>query len=100
MLMVNGNSKFELGKTVMTQGIAMKMDANPQFKTDVRVAFQKFCQADWSDMEYEEDKQMNEAAIENGNDRIFATYNTCEGKIYIITEWDRSVTTILFPEEY
>ena len=100
MLVTNGNPKFKLGRTVMTQGIAMKMDTNQQFDIDVTIAFQKYINADWSDMKYDEDKQMNDEAVKNGNDRIFATYNTCEGQIYIITEWDRSVTTILFPDEY
>lgn len=43
---------------------------------------------------------MNYMAIENGNDRIFATYETSKWKIYIITEFNREYTTILFPEEY
>lgn len=47
----------------------------------------------------EEDKQMNDDALSTGN-RIFAAYHTCKGKIYIITEWDRSATTILFADEY
>ena len=33
-------------------------------------------------------------------DRLFSSYETDIGKIYIITEYDRSVTTILLPEEY
>jgi len=33
-------------------------------------------------------------------DRLFSSYETDFGKIYIITECDRSVTTILTPEEY
>lgn len=32
--------------------------------------------------------------------RILSAYDTCHGSIWIITEWDRSVTTILFPSEY
>ncbi len=100
MLVMNSKPKFELGKVVMTQGIAMKMDTNPQFNVDVTITFQKYCNVDWSDMKYDEDKAMNNEAVENGKERIFATYNTCEGQIYIITEWDRSYTTILFPDEY
>lgn len=37
---------------------------------------------------------------EEGGERIFAGYNTSIGRIWIITEADRSVTTILFPSEY
>ena len=92
--------KFEIGRLVVTRGINLKMESNPQFKTDVDDAFSKYLKADWSDMKYDEDKKQNDEAIENGNNRIFATYNTCCGQIYIITEWDRSVTTILFPDEY
>jgi hypothetical protein len=33
-------------------------------------------------------------------DRLFSSYDTDFGKIYIITEHDRSVTTILLPEKY
>lgn len=43
---------------------------------------------------------MNDDAVKNGDDRIFARYNNEEGDIYIITEWNREVTTILFPSEY
>ena len=32
--------------------------------------------------------------------RIFASYQTCKGDIWIITEADRSATTVLFPDEY
>jgi hypothetical protein len=32
--------------------------------------------------------------------RILSRYATPGGSIYIITEWDRSMTTILLPEEY
>lgn len=43
-----------------------------------------------------EDKKMNDSAVKNNDDRIVARYND----IYIITEWDRSATTILFIDEY
>ena len=42
---------------------------------------------------------MNDNALKDG-ERIVAVYNIGDDKIYIITEWDRSVTTILFPSEY
>ena len=32
--------------------------------------------------------------------RLMGAYMTCKGKIWIITEWDRSSTIILFPDEY
>lgn len=93
-------NKFELGQVVMTATINNTVADNEQFAKDIVRALSMYQQADFSEMEYQEDIDMNYEAIRTGNDRIFATYNTCEGKIYIITEWDRSVTTILFPSEY
>lgn len=42
---------------------------------------------------------MNEQALQD-EDRLMGAYMTCKGKIWIITEWDRSSTIILFPDEY
>ena len=43
---------------------------------------------------------MNNNAVKTDDGRIFAAYDTSEGKVYIITEHDRSATTILFAYEY
>ena len=53
---------------------------------------------DWGDL-CEEDKQANDAALEHGG-RLFSSYELPGGKLWIITEADRSVTTFLLPEEY
>jgi hypothetical protein len=45
------------------------------------------------------DKELNDLAVKTG-ERILEAYETSKGKIWIITEWDRSATTILFPNEY
>jgi hypothetical protein len=48
-------------------------------------------------------QKQNDDAVKSGEDRILAAYihpSHPEWKIWIITEWDRSVTTILFPSEY
>jgi len=43
---------------------------------------------------------MNDEAIEKG-ERILAVYLTAKGeKLWVITEWDRSATTFLLPDEY
>ena len=55
--------------------------------------------ADWGDM-CRSDRELNDSAVKSGNDRILAAYETCEGKIYIITDRDRSYTTILFAADY
>lgn len=42
---------------------------------------------------------MNDAAVRNG-ERLLSSYQAAGQKVFIITEWDRSVTTILFADEY
>ena len=53
---------------------------------------------DWGDLD-DEDKAENDFSIEHGF-RILSSYNTPEGRLWIITEADRSVTTFLLPDEY
>ena len=93
-------TRFRLGQIVMTRAINNDIANNSKFAKEVLNCLRRYMNADFSDMEHQEDIDMNKTAIENGEDRIFATYNTYKGKIYIITEWDRSVTTILYPEDY
>ena len=45
------------------------------------------------------DRRQNEIALREGL-RIFSSYDTTAGRCWVITEADRSVTTILLPEEY
>lgn len=54
---------------------------------------------DWGELD-EHDVRMNERALCEGH-RIFSVYRTRNGeRLYVITEWDRSATTILLPCEY
>ena len=45
------------------------------------------------------DRRQNEIALRDGY-RVFSSYETAAGRVWIITEADRSVTTVLLPEEY
>ena len=89
---------FKLGKLVMTRGVHSKIKENVDFAVGVLDAFERYRNCDWGDL-CNSDKAENEKALRNG-ERIFALYNIGNEKIYIITEWDRSVTTILFSHEY
>lgn len=88
---------FELGQIVATSGIAQKSE-DPNFAHEVRKCLSKHIKGDWGDL-CEEDKNLNEQAIQKGT-RILSAYNILNEKIYIITEADRSVTTVLFAREY
>lgn len=93
-------SKFKLGKTVITRNINNRIAEDKNFSQFILLALLKYKHCDWGDC-CAEDKQENDAAVING-DRIFATYiYPMDGtKIWIITEADRSATTVLFPDEY
>ena len=79
----------------MTRNIAAKMRKDDNFAKFVYECVGKYRRCDWGDT-CKEDWKMNDSAVENGDDRIVAKYDN----IFIITEWDRSITTILFTEEY
>ena len=53
---------------------------------------------DWGDL-CTFDRRQNEIALREGL-RIFSSYDVPAGRVWIITEADRSITTILLPEEY
>ena len=89
--------KFALGRMVQTRGVAHKARENREFGREVQDALRKYVRGDWGKSK---DKRMNDQAVKNGDERIMGVYPTDEGDIWIITEWDRSATTILFPSEY
>jgi hypothetical protein len=53
---------------------------------------------DWGDL-CAFDRRQNQIALREGY-RILSSYDVPAGRVWIITEADRSVTTILLPEEY
>lgn len=90
---------FKTGQIVMTRGIATRVEKDGPFSRFVFNAFARYLVCDWGDL-CKEDKTMNDSAVKNNDDRILARYNYKNDAIYIITEYDRSVTTILFVDEY
>ena len=94
--------KFELGQLVATSGVADLMGENKAFSDFARRSLRRFISADWGEM-CESDKRQNEDALKHHDNRIFAAYENAEHaawKLWIITEWDHSATTLLFPSEY
>jgi hypothetical protein len=53
---------------------------------------------DWGEL-CEHDRRENEQSLQQGW-RVLSSYQVGEGRVWVITEADRSVTTILLPEEY
>ena len=97
--------KFPFGATVTTERVAYYMEYDPYFAKFVLESLIRHGSGDWGDMSAE-DKEVNDSALESGDRRIFSAYDIPkylsgdDDKLWIITEWDRSVTTVLFPSEY
>lgn len=87
---------FSLGQVVATPGaLAALQDAGQH----PFVFLSRHVSGDWGNL-VAEDREENQRALEHGN-RIFSSYLTAKNtKIWVITEWDRSVTTLLLPSEY
>lgn len=87
---------LELGQIVATTGV----DAwfTPARRVAVAECIVRHRHGDWGDV-CDEDAALNDAAVEQ-ECRVLSAYTVEDTKLWIITEWDRSVTTVLFPEEY
>jgi len=92
-------TKFNLGHLTMTRGVNNKVADSSGFAKFVLNSLRRHTVGDWGDMS-QENKSENELALGKYL-RIFSAYEA-DGlpKIWIITEADRSATTILFPDEY
>lgn len=88
--------RFRLGRLLATPGALAalkKAQSNP-----IALLMRHMC-GDWGELD-EEDRQQNEIALVAGL-RLLSSYPLETGKtVWVITEADRSVTTLLLPEEY
>lgn len=89
-------AKFNPGEIVMTRGIQAILP-----KIDLIPLLRRHVSGDWGDCG-EEDAAASDEALITGT-RLLSVYKTTaspEGKIWVITEADRSATTFLLPSEY
>ena len=85
---------FPLGQLVATPNALEHITQD-----DIMAALQRHVAGDWGDV-CGEDKQTNDCALAEGT-RILSAYRAANGtKFWIISEADRSVTTVLLPEDY
>lgn len=95
------SAKFPLGNVVATPGAlkALTRLAGENWRDLAREYLDRHQSGDRGDL-CEEDKQQNELSVKEGF-RIFSAYHLKDQtKIWIITEPDRSATTIRLPEDY
>lgn len=87
--------RFQLGQTLATTAVTAWAERQEIDMT--RLLWRHHC-GDWGDL-CKDDKQANEDALVHGS-RIFSSYKIADRKIYIITEHDRGMTTIMLATEY
>ena len=90
------NARFPLGRTVATPGALEALVRAGETPLPYLV---RHVAGDWGDLD-QDDKAENESAIENGF-RILSAYRLADDtKIWVITEADRSSTSILLQDDY
>jgi hypothetical protein len=94
---VVSQSAFPTGQLVMTAGVD-ELVRHGQLNPSSYL--RRHISGDWGDLD-DCDWRQNDAALLSGEDRLFSSYQVAPDlKLWIITEWDRSVTTLLLPSEY
>lgn len=88
-------SLFELGRVV---GTPAALAALEEAGVEPLELLRRHASGDWGVVP-KEDARENELSVERGY-RVISSYSVGEEKVWIITEADRSVTTILLPGEY
>ena len=94
--------KFQLGKLAITPLAVKALELSSQIPVEFLSRHQS---GDWGEL-CPEDKKANDEAIAFEGDpdkqqRVLSSYETILGdRVWVITEWDRSITTILLPEDY
>ena len=85
--------RFPLGKTYATPG-ALALDV------DLTIYLQRHHCGDWGEELCAEDKRANEDALVDGAKLLSCNRTPAGERLYIITEWNREMTSILLPAEY
>ena len=89
-------AKFPFGQLVATPGALDALERTGQSPLEF---LGRHASGDWGEV-CEADKKENDFSVRNGF-RLLSAYRLRDGtKLWIITEADRSATTILLPEEY
>jgi len=87
-------ARFRLGHLVATPNALSHLT-----QEDILRATQRHQSGDWGDL-CADDRAANERALREGT-RLLSVYRSTAGvKFWLITEADRSLTTILLPEDY
>ena len=88
--------KFSPGQIVATPGALAAME---EYQCQPLTLLARHLAGDWGVLPTE-DAQLNDQALKSDG-RLLSSYPLSgDTRIWVITEWDRSVTTLLTPDEY
>jgi len=87
--------RFDMGQIVITAGADITL---AQIERHPVQLLARHVEGKWGNLD-EHDLKENEFSLENGY-RLLSAYNIEDARFYVITECDRSVTTVSLPEEY
>jgi hypothetical protein len=90
---MSGGVRFPLGEVAVTANASVRLTTE-----EVLAALHRHASGDWGDL-CPEDALMNDEALHHGG-RLLSAYGNGDHRFWIITEADRSVTTVLLPEDY
>ena len=95
---------FNMGQVVVTKRIDNTMRENSKFALEVSLSLHRYAVKDWGNLDTEDKKLNNDALLVPADLYLLGAYDTCKGKIWIITERvtekaGDNATTILFPDE-
>jgi hypothetical protein len=94
LVVITCEPRFPVGQLVITANARDRVD-----RTCWLQGLNRHLSADWGEVD-EDDRKANDMALKQG-DRLVSAYTDSNGeRFWIITEWDRSVTTVLLPEDY
>lgn len=96
MINQTSNGRFELGTLLLTNSVSAELGKRKDGTKWVCRCLTRHANADWGAVS---DPEENFRALKTGG-RLLSVYNLPDITIWIITEADRSATTVLFPEDY
>ncbi len=85
--------RFPLGQVVITANASLRLSTDA-----VLTALRRHASGDWGEL-CPEDTLANDTALHHGG-RLFSAYGDAADRFWVITEADRSATTVLLPDDY
>ena len=85
--------RFPLGQMAITANASLRLATE-----EVLTALRRHASGDWGDL-CPDDTLANDIALQQGG-RLLSAYGHNQHRFWVITEADRSVTTVLLPEDY